>query len=75
MTDEQKLREFAQAILEDWVDFDMTSGDIEELAEKCGLLEPHIVDGPCDRESCNCAEYDDFPMTCYRKTKLLLGDV
>lgn len=72
--DNAKLRAFAQAILQDWPDtpcFD--GGELQDLAERYGLLEAHEVVEPCG-EGCNCAEFDDFPMQCYRKTPLLKGE-
>lgn len=71
--DVEKLRAFAQRILMDWPDTpDIDGGDLQELAVKSGLLEGHEVTQACG-ETCTCADYDEFPMTCYRKTDLLMG--
>lgn len=73
-SDLEKLRAFAQAILDDWPDIGGLDGfEVQELAEKHGLLTPTIATGPCG-ETCLCAEYDDFPMTCYHKTATLTGE-
>lgn len=61
---------FARAILNNyWVashDYhEPDGGDIQELGERYGLLVPHTVTEPCG-EYCSCAEWDDFPQTCYR---------
>lgn len=74
MTNEQRLRAFAQAILKGWPDFDTYDGfDLQELATTHGLLAPIQVTEPCG-EDCNCAEYGDFPTDCYRFTPLLTGE-
>jgi len=70
MTDLEKLRGFANRIMESWPTGDVDGGDLQEAAEKFGLIEPHQVTEACC-EGCNCAEYGDFPQTCYRKTPLL----
>lgn len=40
-------------------------GTLQDIAEKHGVLLPHAVTEPCG-EHCACAEYADFPTTCYR---------
>ena len=75
MTDLKKLRGFAQAVMEAWPDGDVDGSDLQDFAITWGLLEPVKVDAPCE-ENCFCAEYyhlDEFPVTCYRRTKLLEG--
>ena len=44
-------------------------GDIQEMAERLGLIAPEIKTESCG-EHCSCAEVDSFPQTCYRKTYL-----
>jgi hypothetical protein len=73
MTDLEKLRAFAQAVLSDWPDSAPDGFELQELGEKHGLLTPVEVTEPCDPDHCGCAEYDDFPMICYRRTPLLTG--
>jgi len=70
--DAVKLRAFAQAILKDWPDCTVDGFDIQELADKNGLLVGTMKTESCG-EGCNCEEYGDFPMLCYTKTELLKG--
>ena len=70
--DAAKLRAFAQEILKDWPDCTVDGFDIQELADKNGLLVGTMKTESCG-ESCNCEEYGDFPMLCYTKTELLKG--
>lgn len=78
MTDLERLRAFAQFILESWPDFALPDeADIQDKAEELGLLEGFTVKEPC-RENCWCADYysrDDMAegVTCYRRTKLVMG--
>lgn len=67
------LRAFAQALFKDWPDVGADGFELQELGEKYGLLTPVPVTERCDPDNCNCAEYDDFPMICYRKSPLLTG--
>lgn len=62
---------FANAMLERWPDGDVDGGHLHDFAVKFGLLEPHRVAQPCCEENCQCAEYGDFPTTCYRKSAML----
>ena len=41
----EKLKEFARYIIERecWSIYDLDGGDIQDLAEKLGLIEPHIA--------------------------------
>jgi hypothetical protein len=74
MSDIDKLRAFAQDILEGWPEVPQWDGlDLQEIATKHGLLESKTVTESCG-EGCNCVEYDDFPMQCFRPSKLLKGD-
>ena len=45
--------------------------DIQKLAVKHGLLKLQTMNARCG-DNCACAEIDDFPLGCYRKTELLL---
>jgi hypothetical protein len=66
----ESLIKFAQEILSDFPDLSSLDGvDIQDLAEKYGLLIPEIVHASCG-EGCNCAEVcddDDFKegVTCF----------
>lgn len=70
------LRAFANAIMEFWPgDFD--GGDLQNIAEKHGLLKRVLMKGPCREEGCGCTEYldaEDWPSDCYRHTSLLTGN-
>jgi hypothetical protein len=48
----------------------MDGGEIQDAAEKHGLLVPTQVTEPCSKEGCSCEEFD-FPTTCYRFAPLL----
>ncbi len=71
-SENEKLRAFAKAVMESWPEGDVDGGDLQELAEKFGLISPLTVTEPCG-EYCRCQEYGDFPQTCYRRTELLMG--
>lgn len=74
MSNEAKLRAFVQELFKDWPDDLGVDGfDLQDLAEKHGLLVPTEALERCG-EVCSCADYDDFPQTCYRKTALLTGE-
>lgn len=74
LSSEQRLRSFAQEVMRDWPEYDGIDGaDLQDLAEKHGLLELHQVTEPCG-QACHCAEYGEFPQACYRKTPLLMGE-
>jgi hypothetical protein len=74
VSNEAKLRAFVQELFKGWPDDLGVDGfDMQDLAEKHGLLVPTEVTAPCG-EVCSCAEYGDFPATCYRKTSLLTGE-
>jgi hypothetical protein len=62
------LEKFAIAILESSREHfaaDVDGGEIQDTAEKLGVLVPVDVSGPCGAD-CTCAEFGDFPQTCYR---------
>lgn len=68
----ESLRGFARAVMEGWPDAAGLDGfELQDLAEKFGLLQPEMMAGPCG-EACQCAELAaDWPARCYRKTALL----
>jgi hypothetical protein len=69
MTTEQiaGLLRFARRCIESaWEGGGFEGDDLQDLAEECGLLEPTAVTAPCNPECCACADYGDFPTTCYR---------
>lgn len=73
----ERLRSFAQAVMECWPMGDLDGSTLQDTAEKYGLLRPETRHEPCG-EGCSCAEYalpDEFSdgVTCYRKTPLLTG--
>jgi hypothetical protein len=75
-----KLRAFAQVIMENWPEAGFDGFQLQDEAVKYGLLEPEIRYESCvDGAFCQCAEYyneDDFKsgVECFRKTKLLMGE-
>lgn len=74
MTDLEKLRAFTQFILEDWPEGGPDEFEIQDKAIEIGLLEGHDVKEPCG-EDCWCEEYHgEFPVICYRRTKVLTGE-
>lgn len=48
-----------------WPHGDADGGDLEDMGVKFGILKPEEVTQSCG-EYCRCAEWDDFPQTCYR---------
>lgn len=66
---EPDWKPFVNAMLEaSWDGLDADGGDIQDLAEKFGLIKLVKVWSPCG-ENCRCASYEfDFPVECYRKT-------
>jgi hypothetical protein len=64
------LKAFADAILNvAWDAGQLDGSDILDMAEQHGLVVATNVEQSCG-EGCRCAEYDGFPVTCYRKTYL-----
>lgn len=66
------IKSFAYEIIDlasNGANFD--GADIQEIAVKHDLLRLTKVTESCG-ENCICAEFDDFPQWCYRKTDLLL---
>ena len=48
---------------------DWDGGEMQDAMVASGLLDEVTVHAPCG-DSCRCAEYDDFPQTCYRVSAL-----
>lgn len=48
---------------------DWDGGDLQDAMLSCGLIAEVQATEPCG-EACRCAEYDDFPQTCYRVSGL-----
>lgn len=76
------LRGFAQEVMEAWPEGGFDGGDIQDIAEKHGLLKTEQLTDFCAPEdfdgnsACGCRGYyssGDFPIECYRKTPLLTG--
>lgn len=49
---------------------DLDGGEVQEMAEECGLLHRVKVTEPCREEGCQCAEYNDWPVDCHRTTDI-----
>jgi hypothetical protein len=57
----------------EWCD-QIDGGDLQEHAEKLGLIEKTTVTEPCC-ENCACADvWDEFPVECYRYVKWMQHD-
>lgn len=71
LADFVKLRAFAVAVFKDWPDTPVLDGlELQEMGEKFGLLVGEERTEACG-EHCNCVEYGDFPLTCYRRSRVL----
>lgn len=73
----EKLRAFAQDVMESWPIGDLDGGELQDLALKHGLLMAETRHSPCG-DNCSCSEYmdqGDFKdgVVCLRKTELLPG--
>jgi hypothetical protein len=74
----EALRAFATDIMEAWPMGGIDGADLQDIAEKHGLLSPVTMTAPC-HEECNCTDYGLTPAEwasghiCYRKTALLRG--
>jgi hypothetical protein len=78
MTEIEQLRAFAQEIMDHWPESGVDGDDLQNIAEKHGLIESTIKYDPCG-EGCSCSEYAskaEFKagVVCFKRTKLLTGD-
>src|SRR5690242_8335694 len=55
VSDLERLRAFAQEVMQAWPEGGIDGGDLQEIAEKHGLLIEKQMVAPCC-ESCNCAD-------------------
>lgn len=81
LSDTDKLRAFAQDIMNIWPEGDVDGGELQEIAVKHGLLKPEIRHEGCGNNDyrCYCEEYctsEEFVagVECFRKTPLLNGN-
>jgi hypothetical protein len=68
---------FAQEIMSIWPHGDVDGGDLQNIAEKHGLLTPETFYEPCQESGCNCSgmwSSDEWNagVTCYRKAQILV---
>lgn len=57
---------FVREMFDDRERGDWDGGEIQDVAEKHGVLIRTTVTEPCDPEHCVCAEYGEFPLECFR---------
>lgn len=69
MTDIERLREFAKAILNCWPG-DADGLVIQEAAEEFGLFEKFQATEPCG-DNCDCLAMGNIPGECFRCTELV----
>src|SRR3972149_3970982 len=81
MNHTQQLIDFANAVMKDWPEGgNLDGGDIQDLAEKYGLLIPKDVTEPCG-EDCMCSEFyslEEFQaglVKCFRKAPFLIDPI
>ena len=80
-SDRKLLEDFIVALFKanDWPEGgDIDMFEFQEMAVEYGILIPREVTGPCnvgceDTKGCHCAEYGDFPQTCYRMADWLIA--
>lgn len=48
-----------------WDGCDLDGGTLQDWLEEAGVIVPTEVKKPCS-DNCNCADYADFPTTCFR---------
>lgn len=75
-----KLRAFAQEIMEYWPERGIDGDDLQEIAETHGLIEPVVKYEPCSTDGCFCSDYVskaefESGVVCFRKTELLTGGI
>ena len=76
----EKLRAFAQSVMEAWPDGGIEGDDLQDIAVTHGMLAPEIRHEPCG-EWCNCNSLNGLDsndwergVECYRRTALLTGE-
>ena len=75
----ERLRAFARDVLNAWPHGGVDGCDLQDYAEKQGLLVPETRTAPCGEDgACNCADYYDTDewtdgITCYRRVEWLRG--
>lgn len=74
-----KLRDFAQEIMSHWPE-GIDGNDLQEMAEKHGLLISQIRYAPCLPGGCFCSgraapASNSVVVTCFKKTELLTGGI
>ena len=62
--------ECLRELFDDFPDYWPDGFEAQDSAVKHGIFIPHEVTEPCD-DSCACADYGDFPQTCYRKASII----
>ena|SRR3990167_6127047 len=67
----ENLRSFSRAVMESWPEGDLDGGDLQDIAEKHGLLKSETVTEPCG-ENCWCNYHGEFPAVCYKRAAWLL---
>lgn len=60
-----KLAAFADSMLDEFWDSSLDAFDLQDFGVKSGLLVEVEAKEACG-ETCSCAEYGEFPQTCYR---------
>ena len=72
-----KLRKFAILIMDELNEsVDICGGDVEDFAERCGLIEKVEVYEPCG-DICQCEEYmaNGVTIYCNKRTELIQEDL
>jgi len=65
-----RLTAFARDIMSNFPEGGVDGFELQEFGVKHKLLEPVEVTESCG-EHCVCADYGDFPVTCYKRTELI----
>ena len=66
----KRLEDFSREVMQAWPESGVEGGDLQDIAERHGLLVREERSAPCG-EDCVCVGYGDFPMVCYRKAAWL----
>ncbi|WP_321820749.1 MULTISPECIES: hypothetical protein [unclassified Burkholderia] len=71
--DFDRLKRFVGLVLKDHRNHghpgDVDGGTLQAYAARCGLIEERRMEVPCS-ENCSCAEFGEFPTTCFFNTDL-----